>query len=144
MRGNKNAFNANLIHERIVLLKQVHSTVFEEKEEERCDTHFKKICWIDYKDTASSKTIRVCNKKPERVCDLGKQELARNVKQTCRIHYETVCQTSYIEKTVNENRVDCKMVNETMCDENEENCMQYQRRVSFQFAACTSFPISDC
>ena len=29
----------------LYFFSQVHSTVFEDKEEQRCDTHFKKVCW---------------------------------------------------------------------------------------------------
>ena len=29
----------------LYFFSQVHSTVFEDKEEQQCDTHFKKVCW---------------------------------------------------------------------------------------------------
>ena len=35
------------------------------------------FCRIDYQDQASVDTITVCNKKPERVCNLSKVELSR-------------------------------------------------------------------
>ena len=36
----------------LCFFSQVHSTIFEDKEEQQCDTHFKKVCWYVF----SSKT----------------------------------------------------------------------------------------
>lgn len=108
----------------------VHETVFEEKEEKECETHFRKICWIDYEDQATTETVRICNKKPQRVCNLSETELSKlDVMEETKEVYETVCQTRYIGKTVTENKTSCKNVNEKMCmPEGSDNCIPFQRR----------------
>ena len=35
----------HFIRRALYCFSQVHYTVFEDKEEQRCDTHFKKVCW---------------------------------------------------------------------------------------------------
>ena len=44
---------------------------------ENFDSDSWNFCRIDYQDQASVDTITVCNKKPERVCNLSKVELSR-------------------------------------------------------------------
>ena len=41
-----------------------HITVFESRTEKQCDTHFKKVCWIDYADEANTegKWLKYANK----------------------------------------------------------------------------------
>lgn len=116
----------------------VHETVFEEKEEKQCDTHFKKVCWIDYEDQATTETVRICNKKPQRVCNLSDEQKARvQVMKETKEHYETVCQTRYVEVKSTENKIDCHMVNKEMCMKDDDacekgtdgcNCIPYQER----------------
>ena len=83
---------------------------------------------------AHTKTLRICNKKPERVCsDDNNDSNERQVVQDCRDHYETVCQTSYAQKNVTEDKISCQMVQEKMCHTNndqEEHCINVPKRVS--------------
>ena len=52
--------------------------------------------------------------------------------QECKEHYETVCQTTYTQKNVLEDRVSCQMKQEDMCmDMNgKEHCIKVPKRVS--------------
>ena len=54
------------------------------------------------------------------------------VMQECKEHYETVCQTTYTQKNVLEDRVSCQMKQEDMCmDMNgKEHCIKVPKRVS--------------
>ena len=56
-------------------------------------------------------------------------------------HYETVCQTRYVEVKSTENKIDCHMVNKEMCMKDDDacekgtdgcNCIPYQERVSLK------------
>ena len=71
-------------------LFQTQKTVFEARTEKRCDIHFKKECWIDYKEQSKSQTIHVCTTKPERKCDLTAAEKEAFGKTECNTYYETV------------------------------------------------------
>jgi len=115
----------------------VHETVFEEKEEKQCDTHFRKICWIDYEDQATTETVRICNKKPQRVCNLSKEKLQElDVMEETKEHYETVCQTRYVQVNMTENKITCEMKNQEMCmPEGSDNCVVFQKR------ECESKPV---
>jgi len=103
-------------------------TVFEARTEKRCDIHFKKECWIDYKEQSTSQTIHICTTKPERKCDLTPAEKEAFGKTECNTYYETVCQTKYIEKNVVEDRPVCNDIVEEMCNENGQDCMQFTRK----------------
>ena len=63
-------------------------TVFQAQTEKKCDTHFVKECWIDYKEIAKAETVRICTKKPERICDLPDNH-SYKIANECRTHYET-------------------------------------------------------
>jgi len=103
-------------------------TVFEPRTEKRCDIHFKKECWIDYKEQSQSQMVNICTTKPERKCDLTPAEKENFAKDECNTYYETVCQTQYTEKEVVEDRPICNDILELMCDDNDENCMQFTRK----------------
>ena len=107
-----------------------HITVFESRTEKQCDTHFKKICWIDYADDSTSEVVRVCNKKPERKCNLSPEEKATvRVVQECRDYYESICETRYINKNITEDKVTCQTVQNEMCDE-EGQCVDFPQKVN--------------
>ena len=74
----------------IIIFFQTQKTVFEARTEKRCDIHFKKECWIDYKEQSKSQTIHVCTTKPERKCDLTAAEKEAFGKTECNTYYETV------------------------------------------------------
>ena len=63
-------------------------TVFQAQTEKKCDTHFVKECWIDYKEIAKAETVRICTKKPERICNLPENHTYK-IANECRTHYET-------------------------------------------------------
>ena len=48
----------------------------------------------------------------------------------CEDHYDTVCETTYVEKDVIEDKPICEDIAEEMCDDNGENCMSFTRRVN--------------
>ena len=107
-----------------------HITVFESRTEKQCDTHFKKVCWIDYADDSTSEVVRVCNKKPERKCNLSPEEKATvRVVQECRDYYESICETRYINKNITEDKVTCQTIQNEMCDDNGENCVNFPQNV---------------
>ena len=98
--------------------------------EKKCDTHFKKVCWIDYEEKSNSETVRICTEKPERKCDLSISEKMQFKNQAeIQVHYETICETRYIQKEVTEDRPTCKNVMDKICDDKGENCMEFNRRV---------------
>lgn len=110
-------------------------TVFSAQKEKKCDTHFKKVCWIDYQEQTNSETVRICSQKPERKCDLSEEERAKFTNMTeLQTHYETVCETRYTEKEVTEDRPVCENVVMTMCEDGVtdpdigKNCMNFTRR----------------
>ena len=108
---------------------QTHITIFESRTEKQCDTHFKKVCWVDYKDMSTKEVVRVCNKKPERQCNLSPEEKATvKIVRECRDHYETVCQTRYLSKNVTEDKVTCQTTTDQMCDE-EGQCVDFPQKV---------------
>ena len=46
-------------------------------------------------------------------------------------HYETVCQTRYVQVNMTENKITCEMKNQEMCmPEGSDNCVVFQKRVS--------------
>ena len=75
--------------------------------------------------------VNICTTKPERKCDLTPAEKENFAKDECNTYYETVCQTQYTEKEVVEDRPICNDILELMCDDNDENCMQFTRKVNF-------------
>jgi len=105
-------------------------TVFQAQTEKRCEKHFKKECWIDYNEQASSRTVRICTTKPQRRCDLTDEEKEQyNVQEdVCEDWYDTVCETTYTEKDVIEDKPICKDIPQQMCDENGENCMSFTKK----------------
>ena len=109
---------------------QTQKTVFTAQNERKCNTHFKKVCWIDYEEKASSETVRLCSTKPERKCDLNDAERLEFGLTETQTHYETICETRYTEKNVTEDIPVCKDVRDKMCNENGEDCMEFTRRVS--------------
>jgi len=105
-------------------------TVFQAVTEKRCEKHFKKECWIDYNEQANSQTVRICTTKPQRKCDLTLEEKKQYKVENdvCEDHYDTVCETTYVEKDVIEDRPICENIAEEMCDDNGENCMSFTRK----------------
>ena len=94
------------------------------------------ISRIDYKDQEVVNTVRVCNNKMVRDCNLSDDELQTiKLAKTCKEHYEPICETTYTEKNITESRVSCQMVQEEMCMDNngKENCINFPVRVSSVF-----------
>ena len=119
-----------------VLFSQTQKTVFTAQKEKKCDTHFKKVCWIDYQEQVSTETVRVCSQKPERKCDLSEEEKEKfkDMYETVT-HLETVCETRYTEKEVTEDQPVCENVRSYMCEDGitdpkeGKDCMEFTRRV---------------
>ena len=130
---------------------QTHITIFESRTEKQCDTHFKKVCWwafiffliilkfgfnflfcdrVDYQDLSNTEVVRVCNKKPERQCNLSPEEKATvKIVRECRDHYESICQTRYVHKNVTEDKVTCQTLTDQMCDDDGQNCVDFPQKV---------------
>ena len=76
------------------------------------------------------------------MCNLSDEQKARvQVMKETKEHYETVCQTRYVEVKSTENKIDCHMVNKEMCMKDDDacekgtdgcNCIPYQERVSLK------------
>ena len=97
----------------LFFLFQTQKTVFEARTEKRCDIHFKKECWIDYKEQSKSQTIHVCTTKPERKCDLTAAEKEAFGKTECNTYYETVSGIHYILISINEKSRNIKYLSRT-------------------------------
>jgi len=128
-------------------------TVFSAQTEKKCETHFKKVCWIDYQEKTSTETVRVCSQKPERKCDLSEEERAKFTNMTeIQTHYETVCETRYTEKNVTEDTPICKNVVMSMCEDGitdptiGRNCMNFTRRdcSTEQITSLKAIPSTSC
>ena len=121
-------------------------TVFQAQTEKKCDTHFVKECWIDYKEIAKAETVRICTKKPERICNLPENHTYK-IANECRTHYETVCQTRYMSKNVTEDEVNCSLVMMKMnCDDNGDNCMEIPQKQcnTVEVVRLKSIPSTSC
>ena len=110
--------------------------MFSAQKEKKCDTHFKKVCWIDYQEQVNSETVRICSQKPERKCDLSDEAKAALPDMSEKqIFYETVCETRYTQKNVTEDTPVCANVVMTMCEDGitdpkiGKNCMNFTKRV---------------
>ena len=84
---------------------------------------------VDYKDMSTTEVVRVCNKKPERQCNLSPEEKAKvKIVRECRDHYESICQTRYVSKNVTEDKVTCQTTTDQMCDE-QGQCVDFPQKV---------------
>jgi len=85
-------------------------TNYESQQEEECEEHFKKICYIDYEPLAYNETVEVC--RTPVVKDCGKEGPA-----ICQTVYESECWTKQNVHEVEDDVTSCQTVLEQKCKE---------------------------
>ena len=120
---------------------QIHKTVFETKIEKRCNIEFEKVCVDSFKQQPVIETIHVCTTTPERKCNLTIEtpfqaglvtSLTSGLEEQCNDHYKTVCETKFEEKEVMEEVPICNDVMAKSCNGDDENCVEFMKRVMFK------------
>ena len=90
--------------------------------------------------------MRICSTKPERKCNLSDEEKIKFEQTECNVYYETVCQTTYTQKIVIEDRPICENIVQEMCDDQGKNCMQFMKKVctTQQVPTLKAIPSTSC
>lgn len=104
-----------------------YTTDFEPQQEEACEETFIKSCFIEYKKVASEEAVTFCH---------TPLHLVGGGPEVCTTVYESECKTTYHEHDVDDEVVECEIIQEEKCEDVTQGYTTEQK--------CTKWPQQKC